>query len=311
VPVATSPIQLTTANGTDYEEFVGEESTYRERFAVGEPEVVRVLQCDWDQRYLLIEDLLGYSTWAPSGAIERRIPEPHPDRKLLYPAAAELIATLGRPRQDDPSGLVNFEKARYAVTYRAPDFRILKDNQLSASATAPELARYVSRLMTLEGENLPVGNGTYKWAEPAGLKGTPLNEAPAKFFGTLGLTYTWHEVPATPDYGSPDATPYPPNINRILDAQGCVNSNTFDNNSAMTAETVLFIGAEWRRYVSANGQQLCFEITYKFSFRRTGWQKPYDPASGNFYLVTLDGETAGQRIYPTYDLNTLFTLPSY
>jgi hypothetical protein len=324
MPVTPSPISLFTSgpNHVEYQEFVDGSQTYHEEWHPHSPSVTRTLQCDWDDRYDFLEDLLGKHEWQSTGHIKRTPPEVHPDLYMLRATSATLIEHPGRIRQEDPTGLANFEVARYRVTYTPLPYLVLADDETPRdSRDPPELGRWVQKTSTMEGENLPIPNGSFGWAEPPN-QNASLNEAPAIFRPTKGLIYTWHDVPSEV-YPGASFSPVPPNIEAINAALGTVNSASFDYDAGPTdgsgkdgwqPYTLLFVGVEYELYPHANMRQFCWRISYKFSYNPTTWIKPFDPVTNTFRLVRLldaHNEATGEVLYRGSDFADLFKLPAF
>lgn len=214
--------------------------------------------------------------------ITRDVPESHPHYPGLYAMEARLLLGLGVGAQDGRGG-VSYDRARYAITYRGVDYDIFEDG-------VDEWNRFTSKYRTFSIETLPLPGSTFKYVDGSNPV-MPIPETPGKLFPSQEITYVWRRVPGIPDSG-------------IDECNGKVNEDTFDG---YPEETLLLAGVEPRPYISSTRQPL-YDISFKFLYRKTTWNKIYQQSENDFTLVTTTGLETGQKIYGSADFTQLFNL---
>ena len=309
---------VTTNFGIAYNEF---HEGYRTKASMTGAEATRICDVAWSYQYLFQRAMIGVS-FLNGSFISRVIPEVHPETPYLYATECEVLQGVGVPTVNSATGLIRFENkvpgaaagpdayARIAVHYQSLPYTVLDDAAAASAGVAigapPDLMRYVIREEGYNGENLAIGSNSFAFGTPGG---TALNAdiilepTPVVIHGGQ-LRYTcvgWPTVPIA-------------NIRLCISK---VNDALFDGFYA--AQTLLYVGAEVRRYSSPFGGlygQL-YDIVHQFAQRGGGntWNKLYRKTSAGFVdvcRITATGTStctlSTKQIYETYDFNSLFRL---
>jgi hypothetical protein len=274
-----------TANyGVQYTEYF---EGYRESWSNdGTAEVVRILECAWKDRKLFVRAMLGGVTTG----INRIPPDVHPDYSLkslatggggLVATNVELIAGIGVPAAGGSGGMISYDRARFAVTYKAVPYNVsggVQTNELTAD-------RYIIRKTNYAIESLVVPGQGLKFSSD----GTKINEQMTLLMPTQEITYTWVMAPKVP-YSA---------INNCI---GKVNHAAFDNR--YEAETLLMVAPDIEPYWHPAQEAIVWNVTYKWIYRATGWNKFYRKSTNQFESVV--GVASGAKPYQTADFTTLF-----
>lgn len=300
-PVTTAIQDL---GSTEYKEADGSDT-----FETGEAdgEITRIFYTSWDVRSSFMDAVLGYSVNNGNGTLSRpSLPDQHPAFKNYYATKVKL-EKVGMPdRYETSSKLPRYLAAKFTVTYTPVTYHVTDDEH-----TDNELQRFVTREYVPGADYFTV-NGGMKFTT----SGVVLSQQPAKITTFLELNYTWHKVPAKP--GNPFV---PPNVQKISDCVGRINSEVFDLEGMNLAPgTVLCLPPETRlvppRVTSGNpDNNYQWEIMFKFLYRENGYgldgnlaghQYLYDQANAGWDKVV--STLSGQPLYEEEDLNILFTL---
>jgi len=274
-----------TANyGINYTEYF---EGYRESWSNdGTAEAVRILECDWKDRKNFVRAMLGGVTTG----ITRTPPDVHPDYNLKALAAGgggglvatnvELVAGIGVPAAGGSKGMISYDRARFAVTYKAVPYNIYggtQPNELEADRYIIRRTNYAIESLTIPGQGLKFTDGT------------KINEQMTILMPTQEITYTWVMTPKVP-YSA---------INNCI---GKVNQGVFDNR--YEAETLLMVAPDIEPYWHPAQEVVVWNITYKWIYRATEWNKFYRRSTNQFEPVV--GVASGTKPYETADFNTLF-----
>jgi hypothetical protein len=281
-----------------------------------------------------INYLLGFTQGDTGGNLMRTLPDNHPD----YPALWATNATgVGKGRQSmGPNGAISYDFFEITATYRSRDYALLTDQNTGAH----EYNRYVSRTYVMSSQYLTV-QGYMQWISRNGtsvyppgnpnntVPPKPLQVQPGKIVSQMQKTMTWHQVPVV------GSNPYEvPNLTTISEAQGRVNTFTFDGHPPGSC---LFLGIDPHITCPRVDQNVYYwEIAYQFGILNNGpslvagingapatdnydavagWNYIYDGVYGRWDVPTSDGLAANlnegtNRTYQYYDLNQLFVLTS-
>lgn len=290
----------------------------RETYApAGGSQCTRVFLVAWDQRASFIDYLLGFSYLDASNKIYRVLPDAHPEIRNQY-ATDCTVEGLG-PATIASGGTrpaAEFTTAKITANYKAKTYAIASDASIAGVDTTtdhPELHRYVTRAYQFNVEYLSV-QGSMIFVTPTG--SPPVQRIvpvpPGKANATIGLQYTWTEVPALP--GNPFKIP---NLDAINNCLGKVNSEVFDAAGGnYPAGTVLFVGVDPKQTLPRlDGETYYWDITFSFLYRNNGLvgseyaghNHLFRPEIG-YDKLTVDGTSGGNTIYQSYNLNTLFNL---
>lgn len=308
-------------------------SNYWEREGSGEFQIAgdnqltyRTFLTNWIDAQQFALDCLGYAYVQQQGSeykILRVLPDAHPyfgqggnnpclfatevsGKGLGHTWTSSKTATMTVPG----TTFIKYDRAELNVTYRAVDYQVLKDNQVTS-----ELQRYVTRTSTYSGEYLTF-DGRMKYNTPDGAVKRELHNLAGKIVCNVEKTLTWHMVP------DPDSSNVlnPPNYANVLKCLGKLNNAVFDGDPV---GTVLFLGLDPHRTKPnfTNGQ-VYWDIAMKFGVKNNGspiagdttdgaagWQYIYNPYVFLWDLISSDGTTSGNRLYQYADLSTLFKLP--
>jgi hypothetical protein len=306
-------------NKVDYTEII---EGYREIYRPNGNESVRILECNWNDRYGFIQDLIGYPKldgFVAPFTLFRRLPEPHPELAYLYAVEADLLKGVGVPDISPDSNLIRFlnkvptdpipepgteefGRARFAVIYRWLPYVLAKDGDVDS-----EIDRFVERRQTFSAENLGLpGNGFQFLTDYAAHNNNTLQDNVQRLLFTKELSYIWYQVPAIPEA----------NIRNCI---GKVNSMAFDTLGTVgldgsplgyPARTLLMIAPDIRPYSSTFGS-LLYEIVYKFLYRPDTWTAAIRPGKAEFESVVFKNTGANHSAgdygpYLQADFATLF-----
>jgi hypothetical protein len=275
----------TTANlGIQYTEYF---EGYRESWSNdGVAEAVRILECAWRDRKNFVRAMLGGVT----AGINRIPPDVHPDYSLralavgggggLVATNVELIAGVGVPAANSPRGMISYDRARFAVTYKAVPYNII-------GGTYPndlEIDRYIIRKLNYAIESLTIPGQCLKFSD-----GTKINEQMTILMPTQEVIYTWVMAPRVPTSA----------INNCI---GKVNDDLFDG--IYPPETLLMVAPDIDPYWHPAQEAVVWNITYKWLYRATGWNKFYRRSTNTFAPVV--GVANNEKPYKTADFKTLF-----
>lgn len=287
----------------------------KEIYANDGARVVRQYLVDWDERFNLTQELLGYPlVGAVAGSVNtvlRQTPHPyHPenlDKPFLYAMRVTEIEPWGKPTSatqtaDAPAPV--YTKAKLTVEYEAPTYSVLEDDEVaepSFPGGGNESRRYCTITLKPAGEFLTLPQGYFKWVSD----GQIVAQTVGKVDVYQDLVVTWHQVPDIP-----------PGLSRLV---GTVNDQVmqFEKNGKVVLDaamdTLLLVDAEPKPIMSAIGDRL-FDITYRWRYRRQTHQKfrrrrdKVDAGNGettpsyDFELMTLDGK----ETYRADPLNYVF-----
>jgi hypothetical protein len=319
-----------------YEEFV-DDDRMQATICWSVPWSARVEWWQWVLGYATVKSVSVLSTQPGTGTsytLSRLIPHQHPEYPWLYAVEVKLrsgsgaiynrddltVFDSGNQPADGPDGETAFNpmlaygepgpghtepwtdgRAHYAVTYKALDYDVRSDSDLSlAPWFGSELGRYVTRTINpgIKAIGLPaLAKSNFQFTGgPAGIKGGVVTSAELPLLQPLAqLEYTWHEVPA-------------PNWTAINSTIGKTNYSAFDTNGSYfpyAAGTLLCQSPRTHHYRSKTGRWV-WRITYRFDWLQNGWNN-FPASDGNFYSAAFSN---GQLLYQQADFNQLFTIKS-
>ncbi len=275
-------------------------------------EATRVFVTDWDQWPSFVADVLGYSTYGGGTGVLRVLPEAHPQCDAFYASSCK-VSTAGVASV--AGGQSTWTVARIETAFKPVTYAVLSDE-----AATSELDRFVTRLTHNKGDYLQLQINTFKWVSRPLVNGQkqPLGATPGIIAPSKLAEYTWHQIPAKPVIGGDQNLPYRCPVDSIIPQYlGCVNSATFDG--IYPAGTVLFVAAEAELIRPVLGTGVFnWRVKYFFEIRdngagigteEAGCNYLYDPINSRWDLVTTDGNSTGQRLYNSANLNNLFIIP--
>lgn len=247
----------------------------------------------WADRALFRQAMIGYGaidTTTNPDSIIRITPERHPEEPSLYPVSASLIGCIGVPSENAGTTLIKFadggvvgtDSARIQVVYRSVDYIIKTDGEVAGTtiANGRELLRYVSRYSNFRTEVQKMPGHSYKFS-PSNIQ---ITDSLPRLIPTAEYTYVLHDWPQVPTAA-------------ISGAIGKVNNGTFDN-ATFAAETMLFHSYSYKVQYNSYGT-LAYEISYKFLYRPSGWNKFWSKENGiELTIVTTNG---GKLLYNLAD----------
>lgn len=295
----------------------------------------RMVACRFADVDDLISDFLGTSLFQPGNMvggqttnISRFPPEQHPYLDYLWASECELVNGMGVPPDDESdlakslSSSVDFETAdttdpgtfaasfnlaKIAVTYRAVQWDVFNDADTPASPALGELGRYVYKVQQFSSSNLPLPGNAFKFVND----GQPAPTNIVRNFPRINAVYLWKQVPKI---NSAEFSTAIGKVNAPGDANGYPTN--FDN--FYPPGTLLCTAINTQRTQTAAGD-VCFDITFNFSYQPTGWNSFFHKTGTNAYSfieVSVDGTPypepapAGVHVFDSTDFHKLFELPS-
>lgn len=246
----------------------------------------------WEYADEFIEEMLGrVELTVEGGKLNRVLPEYCPHKPRAYALKADLVKTLTWQGNDAATGWPTFAQSVYRVTYAVPMYDVKENEDVDY-----EHQRFCVWTKRITAQNEKVPGLSYKFVGT----GLPLNEVGVRMGRQLEMSCKWLDVP-TFDYAV--ISQY---ANRVNDLEIELDGTTWP------AETVLFVGGSEDPKVNAAGQRNR-DITLTFLCRIDGrtWNKFWDRGAAGadkYVLVTDDGGAGGNRIFPTADLNQIWTL---
>jgi hypothetical protein len=256
-----------------------------------------LMTVDWADSANFLRDMLGYSV--KNGTVLNRIlPEKSGWDDDTYAVAARSTKFFGGTTnnplyQNWPVPLY----AEYAVTFAAPLYKVLEDSELSSSTAEYERYCVWRTKGTAQNEKIPGGSLKFVNAEK-----TLLNEVGVKTGRLVELTCKWIDVPFV-------------DVPRLSSLSNKVNSSAVTwNGATYPAATVLYTGWEVEARNNHFGDPT-HDITLTFAIRadNRSWNKFWDKTESGadkYVLVTDNGESGGNPLYQSGDLNTLWGFSS-
>lgn len=253
-----------------------------------------LMTVDWADSAEFLRDMLGFSEKVGTSLV-RVLPERSGWDEDTYAVAARSTKFFGGTTNDP--ALLDWPKplyAEYSVTFAAPLYKVLEDDDVTY-----EHERYCVWRTKGIAQNEKIPGAAMRFVNAAK---TYMPEVGVKTGRLLELSCKWIDVPFVD---------YP----RLSSLSNKVNSAAVTwNGSVYTAETVLYTGWEVEARNNHFGDPT-HDITFSFAVRADGrsWNKFWDAtASGadKYVLVTDDGETGGNKLFQTADLNTLWGFTS-
>src|SRR4051812_40914675 len=165
------------------------------------------------------------------GKLMRDLPEVYPDIDSLYCISCNLREGIGRPRATGTFDSVEYDRARYEVTYSILPYLLVPDEAIH-NTPGEELGRFVERQVQYEVEAITLPGAAFKWVDT----GTSIMEPGVKNF--WGVTQEWNW------FGLPD---YPRAA--LVNCLGKTNSADFDG---YPAGTLLLLSPEVRLIPTAS-----------------------------------------------------------
>lgn len=226
------------------------------------------LQCNWADRVILAEYLLGFV----SGSV-LYLPALYllGDKITLY-CMEVSIESLG----ETPTN----ETAQLAILYEIPPYDIQQ-------AIENQTTTYVTEAIEPANEFITLSNKGLHWASITGpeLEDT---EAPAKVIRMVDWVYTIHHLPSLPAW--------------IWTHPGAVNSATVWSETlgkSFAAGTLLCGNPSTRREITSAGVT-AWTITVRLLYRPDGWNKfPRVGTAGTLAFETIYDDTAAKNVYDT------------
>lgn len=241
---------------------------------------VRRLKCAWSDRFSLAKQLQG----GTDSTGQYFVPARYPDR-----ADARVVTVKVEPfhnkseAADGDSRIASYDDARLTVQYETPRGGSTADDEetLVSESLAP-----IAEFLTLPGE--------YYWDSGAA-QVLPLGESgtPGKLIRSIDWIYTRHKIVNPPA--------------ALLTQMGSVNSAVITSASlgwTFDPETLLFNPPSLRRVITTEGVR-AWEAELTFSYRRSGWNKYWNPDTGQFDPVYLLGSANAAKIYDLSDFTNL------
>lgn len=252
----------------------------------------RILACDWDDREMFQEDMVGIAKNV-AGVFGRNPPNKHSSfYDDYYCVSCELVDVEGPNDQDATNdGIVEFDKAVFKCRYERLLYRVAADSDV-----ATELDRFVIRKWDYASEMQKIpGIGFYYTDIPGPLN--TVDEVPAIPWGYVQLEYIWKQVPVLL---APAISSY----------QNCMNSVAFDGGLKWTGiqaptfdpKTVLFLTAKTVEYYQVDGEPVR-DIVYSMLFRKQPWDQVL-AADGNWHPIAKKSDNTPP--FQSKDLNQLF-----
>lgn len=250
-------------------------------------QIIRRCKCLWSQHQDFETDMLGDSRYVSGTMLSRNLPEQDPEYPGFYVDDMELVDGGGYAARKDSGGIPGGTSkvtaywdsgeldssnkptsglAIYQVTMRRPLYQLLSDEDAAADALLEQSRfTFVRKVPSVEALQIPVN--TLCFADDPEHK--PIQAGAPKLFPTVGIQYTWFEVPA--DDGYPELT--------AEGMAGKVNSATFLNRPA---GTLLLLAPEITPYQSRVGRTL-LNVQYNLLYRNNGTARDGQPAGWNYF----------------------------
>lgn len=303
----------TFAKDLDDYEYLESKESGNEVFRPNASEAKRVFLVNWDLHSDFVNDLTGFASIGPGSKINRILPDVHPEIDNFYCTEAE-VRPLGPADRSDFDAL-DTTLAVVTAPYKPLDYAIASDEDVAQYAgitgDTPELHRFVTRKYQFAGEALTYEGDRFQWVTRTEKKELAIQ--PTVRVPSVTKQFIWRDVPSltSNDFEVPTVT-------KIIDCLGKINSEHFDGHNI---GCVLFVGCDvTMKTPKLNDDIFYWDITYTFLIRDNGTAADGNPHAGHNYkydgktgfrrwdLITQDGTGAGNTLYLSTDLNTLFTL---
>lgn len=227
------------------------------------------LQCNWTDRFNLVNDLLG-------------TPRSYPKITTGLVPFAISANIIDLPQQgygtDSDQQICTFDQALVDVNYSA--------------AWLDDANEQLEPMM----EAIPLDFNYFNWGTGAGAQNSLLEgEAPPLIFRSVNLVRTKRNISTIPT--------------DVFAAIGCVNefayTSTILNGLVFPAGTLLFLPASAQRSFKALAS-LGFTLSLKFGFKPQGWNTYWRATTQAWEPIYVSGSGSPYLAYPSYDFSALF-----
>jgi len=245
-----------------------EHVTQEEQWGEGEITCSVVLRCTWDNRHLLVADLIGNAKEWPYGSFSY---PPRCKTAAIRPAATTY--------EEDGQG-IDYQDALVTANY-------------STNVDENEEEDLMSESLEPTTEFLTLDHKRFRWGSETG---DPVQEgeAPGKLVKGLNLVRKLFKVTAIPA--------------SVLTLPGSVNNAPYTSSIlglTFPAETLLFSPPTLERTITTGGVR-AWNVTLKFSYKVGGWNQFWRAATGSVDRMYLVG--IGQyNSYPLADFSTFLS----
>lgn len=234
----------------------------------------RVLECAWDNRLTLMEQLLGAYSIDSSGRVFR-VGDVYPHRSGVYVESIPRIEGYGQ-RAADGSGNSRWKKARLTVNYAQRSFNPDAD---SSGGSVSDLALFDE---TIDGSIQVIAVPADKklfWAD-----GTPIRDAdvPLRQESVMRWSVNWtEEIPVA---------------SNLLSLAGQTNTSSITSVSlglTFAAETLYYQFPTIQRTVFESGTNLA-NVSVEFLYKPSGWNKFFQPGVQASAAIYTDAGASSQ-----------------
>lgn len=253
----------------------------------------RSLKCAWDDAPTLISELIGVTQQSPSGEIIYFGAEQFPMMPALVAIKARVKAFMntGALPLDSLQMDATYEHAQVDVDYATPTYDPGTPGQPSTSQT------FVTEKLVASGQYLTLGPRNTYWDAAK----TMAVDYQTKFVTpqpTMDYTYQRKKFPG----------PLPNSLVSLIQKCNVASVTCVSLDFTFPAETLLYEGVELSRetVLINNGQTavLAWDMTQKFKYKETGWNKFLKPGSGTYQNI-YDEAGAILKYISTGDFTTL------
>jgi hypothetical protein len=235
-----------------------------------------VYKIPWAQRFAFYNAVVG-TAFSFGGVIGRTPPMVYTPNSNLYAMPDVQTAGHGKPKVDS-TGFLAYDYALVTVRYARPPWAY--DN------SDPSGQPWTTTSLDIGGQFFTVPDSVYHFGSPTGPKTTlPVGIREPQ----VEIQYTRHWAPYLP-------------VAAILSLVGKVNVNALTVGDFTCApQTVLFNGGKTLREADTAGNAVQ-RIDYRHTYKPSGWNKQYNPASGSFDTIV---DNNGNSPYAVGDFSTL------
>ena len=230
-----------------------------------------------ENRYTLVQNLLGLWTGAPPANVSYTGPCYYPPSPNLLCTSIESVVPLGRPWPDPTLGLPWLFRRKSVVTAvytRPPWVPLGSGGYFSIKFSA------LADVWTLPGTTYYFGDGT--------ITGTPVGI----IIGGADITVTRYRMPYIPDQ-------------YMIQVNGSVNNNPFKiGYNTYPTGTLLFLPGESMIESDPLGN-ITYTVEYKFQYRSVPWNQYLHPTTGGFENIYYGSGSSGVQPYTLMNFNIL------
>lgn len=298
-PVTGQPI---VGVDVDIRVIEGSKGLYKESWKADGNSTTLIMDVAWNDRKTFRRHMLGYTKrYFDPGTMQkpvllRYLAERNEDDLTQYCVACEMIDCYPHGGQNSFKW-PKYERAVYQCVFQAtPWIRSTNSPPINGVPQDTDETRrmvYWRRRWNSREQKIP-GLWFTNEAVPQ-----PLKDIAFRPNTQIEWQCTWYEIPI-------EAIP-----SSIIETRpSFVNNGNFtifnpDGSGVVyPAETVMFKGAEEKRYYTAEGSQVA-DLTYLYGVRREGWNF-FPNANGDLVLATKDGAAGSARIFKQRDLSLLY-----